>query len=321
MTEINFGTTFSQLQCKYMNLNYQEALEAILNLPLQTIRVCAYWDEIEQSQNNYSFETLDHIINTTTQANKKIVLAVGMKSPRWPEFHIPQWAKEKYKDSTHQQSEVQDLCHEYTKKVFERYAHNESITHLQVENEPLNSLDVTNGRSISYEFLYDQLRLTTSFKKPHQKILTTNAINIFPYQPGKPFTAAFRFNIHNSDAFGVNVYTKIGIPYGLYVQPFPWFYWKLKEWHEHATSSNTESWITELQSEPWEHGSAVHTKKPVFPSASPSQTEKLTNKLISLGYRNILFWGCEYWYWHKKQGREEWWKKITDLVISRYRTS
>ncbi len=320
MTETNFGTTFSQLQCKYMNLNYQEALEEILNLPLQTIRVCAYWDEIEHSENNFSFETLDRIIQRTTFANKKIILAVGIKSPRWPEFHIPKWVTEKYKDSSHQQTEVHNLCHEYTKKVIERYKCYENITHLQIENEPLNSLDVTNGRSISQQFLHDQLQLATLLKKPHQKILTTNAINIFPYQIGQPFTDAFQFNIQNSDAFGVNVYTKIGIPYRLYIQPFPWFYWKLKNWQQQATDANKESWITELQAEPWEDGSAVHTTQPNFPSASPQQTEKLTNKLISLGYHNILFWGCEYWYWHKKQGREEWWNTITDLVTSRYRT-
>lgn len=308
MERLTLGTTFSQLQCKYLQLDHTKALSEIVKLPFHTIRVCAYWNEIENKKNEYDYRTIDRVIEEVVNANKKIILAVGMKAPRWPEFHLPQWAKDEA-----QSEKVYEQCSKFTRNILQRYRDIPNITHLQIENEPLNKMPITENKAVDKDFLCNQVNEARSLKRPDQKILATTAINIFPYSLGFKYNSAFEFCVSIADAIGVNVYTKIGTPVG-YIQPFPFFWWKLAQWQQEAQQSHTETWITEAQSEPWEHGSAVHTSKAVFPSASPERTEKLVDKLSQLGYKNILLWGCEYWYWQKQNGRSEWWNAMSTLL-------
>ena len=313
MNTFTIGTTFSQLQCAYMHLDYKETLTNILSLPFLVIRVSAYWNEIEKQPGTYNFEMLDWIISAIANTDKKIILAVGMKAPRYPEFHIPEWLKH---DNSHTTSETQKLCKAFTTAVLERYKDNKSISYIQIENEPLSNMSITNNRTVDLGFYIAQTIQARLLMRPDQKLLLTNAINIFPYSWGKEYNNAFYTNLALADAVGVNVYTNIGVEGGKYLRPLPFLWWKLKSWHNLGTRRNVEMWITEAQSEPWEHGSAVHVSKPSFPSASPQQSEELVKELTHLGYQNILLWGCEYWYWHKKQGREEWWAKMISLLKS-----
>jgi len=311
MNKVTYGTTFSQLQCKYLQLDYKETLTNLLDLPFDIIRVCAYWNEIEAEQGAYTFQILDWIIDAISQTDKKIILSVGIKVPRYPEFHLPGWAKSEVAHNTH---DIQKSCRKFTEAVLQRYKSNASITYVQIENEPLNNMPIANNRTVDLDFYIGQIHLARSLMRKDQKLLLTNAVNIFPYSWGFDYNKAFFTNLSLADAVGINVYTNIGVKDDKYLKPFPFFWWKLKYWYTLGRKKDTEMWVTEAQSEPWEHGSAVHTSKSSFPSASPEQTETLIDELIYLGYKNILFWGCEQWYWHKKQGRDEWWGLLVKIL-------
>src|SRR5579885_622716 len=58
------GTTFSQLQCSYLGVDYQQAFEHICSLGFNTIRLCAYWSEIERAPNTFDFRILDWLLST-----------------------------------------------------------------------------------------------------------------------------------------------------------------------------------------------------------------------------------------------------------------
>jgi GH35 family endo-1,4-beta-xylanase len=311
---VEFGTTFSQIQCSYLKIDYQETLSAILDLPLKYIRVCAYWNEIEPEQGRYNYEVLDTIINTIAKTNKKIVLAVGMKSPRWPEFHFPHWAKQKYNTNLahipiDSQAGLSNDAHEFILNVITRYKDNKSITHLQIENEAFNNFSFTGNKFISYTFVRRAVVAARSLC-PEKKILLSNAINLAPFDWHKTYSNAFEKNLTIADAIGINVYTKVPINLNKYAQPTLLYWRKLSKWNKKMIDLGIERWITEAQSEPWEYQSAVHTDKESYPSASPERTKNLIKKLETIGYQTILLWGCEYWYWNKKQGRGDWWTSI-----------
>ncbi len=314
---VRLGTTFSQIQCNYLKLEYQETLENILTLPLEIIRVCAYWNEIEPEQGKYNFTILDAIINSVTAADKKIVLAVGIKSPRWPEFHFPEWIKKQCNTKLAHvpmdtQSELSSSAFDFIKAVLERYRDNSSIKYIQIENEPFNNFSFAGNKFISYAFVRRAVALARTLC-PEKRILLTNAINLEPFDWAQAFSSPFEKNLTLADAIGVNVYTKVPITQTTYVQPTFLFWWRLSRWHKQMKHFGIESWITEAQSEPWEHNSAVHTDKVEYPSASPQRTKDLVSRLTNIGYETILLWGSEYWYWHKKQGRTAWWEAIQEL--------
>jgi GH35 family endo-1,4-beta-xylanase len=311
-----YGTTFSQIQCKYLKIDYEEALTEILTLPLEYIRVCAYWDEIEPEEGMSNFEVIDSIINSISRTNKKIVLAVGMKSPRWPEFHFPEWIKQRFDTKLAHipidtQAELSISAFTFISAVISRYKNNPAITHLQIENEAFNNFSFTHNKFVSYSFVRRAVVLARTLC-PEKKILLSNAINLSPIDWKREYRGAFEKNLTIADAIGINVYTKVPISKTHYASP-TFLYWRrLASWQKEMQKLGIESWITEAQSEPWEYQSAVHTDKVEYKSASPARTKALVKKLDKIGYQTILLWGCEYWYWCKLQGNDTWW---TSLIL------
>src|SRR3972149_7837847 len=124
------GATFSNKYCFELGLEPLAALEEILKmLPLQTVRLCAYWDEIEQKEGNFDFSLLDGQIKLIGKKTD-LVIALGRKVPRWPEFHEPVWALSKDKEF------LISALQNYIKKTVEKYKSLENLKMWQVENEP-----------------------------------------------------------------------------------------------------------------------------------------------------------------------------------------
>ena len=123
---MKFGATFSNKYCFELGLEPLAALEEILKmLPLQTVRLCAYWDEIEQKEGNFDFSLLDGQIKLIGKKTD-LVIALGRKVPRWPEFHEPVWALSKDKEF------LISALQNYIKKTVEKYKSLENLKMWQV---------------------------------------------------------------------------------------------------------------------------------------------------------------------------------------------
>jgi hypothetical protein len=323
----SLGTTFSQYQCSYFGFDFKSAYEEVLKLEFDLIRLCAYWNEIEANEGKFNFTNLDWLINETKQyPHTKIVLAVGIKTPRWPEFHFPDWVKSNYtvewqeQNARASQKEVQELALKFIKAVINRYKDNPQIEYFQIENEPLNLIEGISGGYLDEGYVNQAINLAKKLKDNHQKILSSCTVFAWPPHRNDDIEVADKL-AQISDAIGVNVYNSIGAKEGHYISPTPLFWRKLKKMCKVFTDKGRDAWITESQAEPWEErdwtdGKPVHTNQIEYPSASPEKAIKLASKLTELGFETILLWGCEYWYWHKKEGREEWWKKINEYIDS-----
>jgi hypothetical protein len=312
------GTTFSQLQCGYLGINYQETFEQVCSLGFNLIRLCSYWSEIERAPNTFDFTVLDWLLNTAAKYNIDVVLTVGMKAPRWPEFHFPNWVKDRYDttstgqpiDSNHA---LADLTMNFIQTVMNHTRGASCIKYWQIENEAFNQPDVTAGRCLSYDFVRREIALARTLALPGQPMLLTNSINLSPVDFAKHDERAFKQSLSLADAVGVNVYNKTQAFLGIYQTPLPVFWRKLASWRASLINAGKEAWITEAQAEPWENNTLVATARPAYPSASPTSATDLAVTLGQLEYSPVLQWGCEYWYWHKLNGRASWWRAIERL--------
>ena len=313
------GTTFSQLQCRYMGLDYREAFRHICALGFERIRLCSYWNEIESVENQFDFSTLDWLLDESDRHGIEVVLTVGMKAPRWPEFHFPDWLSARFDTSGNpkpidRNPAIADLALKFIDQAMTHTRDAPNLRYWQVENEPFTRLDITGGRFLSYEFVRREIELVRSLALPEQKILLTNALTL----PAAQFIEdehAFRESVALADAIGINVYSKV--PAGnssFYLQPLGPYWRKLKAWQQTLLKNNKEDWIAEAQAEPWEPNELVAMNKAEYPSSSPKQTETLVTSLTDYGYNTVMLWGCEYWYWQKQNGRDSWWLAMQQLV-------
>jgi Beta-galactosidase len=314
------GMTFSPLQCHYMGLDDRAAFTALCGLGLDRVRLCAYWHEIEATEGQLDFSKLDWLLDQCETHNLKVTIAVGMKAPRWPEFHFPDWAHRLYVTEAGEAAldlrspSLADRTLKLVAAVVEHCRSSGALTHWQVENEPFTRLEITGGRFLSPAFVNREVALVRSLKLDSQKILLTNAIHL----PSPKLTEdepAFRDSLQTADAVGFNVYTKVpsGQP-NQYLEPTPIFWEQLADWQRELVQNNREAWIAEAQAEPWEGGQLVAMEKLDYGSASPNQMGSLVGQLADLNYSTVLLWGSEYWYWQRLKGRNLWWWTVEQLV-------
>jgi hypothetical protein len=313
------GTTFSQLQCRYMGLDYQQVFREICKLGCKRIRLCSYWNEIESVENQLDFTRLDWLLEQSDRAGIEVILTVGMKAPRWPEFHFPDWLQARYDTGGHPEpidriAPIADRGLRFTQAVVNHTRQAPAVKYWQVENEPFTRLDITAGRFLSYGFVQKEVELVRSLMLPGQKLALTNAISL-PQANLREDDRAFEASLSLADAVGINVYTRV--PAGnspFYLQPFPIYWRRLQNWRQQLVAHDREDWIAEAQAEPWEPGHLVAMHRLEHPSSSPRQAAQLVSTLTKLGYSTVMLWGCEYWYWQRQQGAEAWWLGMQKLI-------
>jgi hypothetical protein len=328
---ITVGTTFSPQQCEYLELDWRETYQAILALDFDVIRLGAYWSFIEAEQGIYDFTDLDWQIEQAEKHKTPVILTVGIKAPRWPEYFIPDWVFEntrlRFAATVSKNLYLQNKALKFIEHVVNRYKGRDIIRYWQVENEALNRFGGKYWR-MDKGFLAKEVALVRELDAKDRPVLLTTAT--YPNWLLNFISAAFTHgdpiadNLELGDILGINIYPIIGQKFwqrGFYV-------WSGREKREiyfsqmlsRVEESGKELWITELQAEPWEPGHLVYTVSGRPPTGWPESTKLAFQEMRAWGYRTFLLWGAEYWYYQKtRHDNPEWWRMAEEILKNKNR--
>ena len=298
--KITFGVNFSQKHSQNLGLDWKENYLALLDdLGVRNIKLLTHWDLIEPEKDEYIFEDLDWQIETAEGKGVNLILVIGLKTGRWPECHMPQWAQGLSKEE--QQKEIL----EFLEQIVLRYRDRAPIWAWQVENEAFFPFGECPWTDI--DFLKKEIALVKSL----------DAKPIIVSDSGE-----FSFWIRAArlgDIVGTTLHRRAWFrELGLYIHyPFtPSYYWRRAEIIRKFFGKKVIS--VELQTEPW--GPTLLYWLP------PEEQEKTMNleqfkKNIEFakktGLDTFYFWGAEWWYWMKeKQKLPEIWDEARSLFGS-----
>ena len=297
--KINWGVNFSQKQAEALGLDWRETYSALLDdLGAKKIKIATHWDLLEPKKDEYIFEDLDQQIEKAEGSSAKILLAIGMKTPRWPECHIPEWAKPLEKGE--QQKEVLELI----EKIVSRYQESEAINIWQVENEPF--FPFGDCPWSDKEFLGKEISLVKSLDLKNRQVLISDS------GEGSFWFAAAKMG----DIVGSTMYRKVWFrqieSYVSYPLP-PVFYWRKANLIDKFFDK--EVICVELQAEPW--------GPKLIQDISLTEQEKTMNLkrfkeniefAKNTGLDTFYLWGGEWWYWLKeKEQKPEIWQEAQNL--------
>src|SRR5690606_18841192 len=97
------------------------------------------------------------IVEIFEQAQQPLVITLGVKAPRWPEFYYPAWIE--HKTTSHESTRIAILT--LIEKTMQQLQKFSCITHWQVENEPLDPSGPEQEK-ISLDFLKAEIALVRS---------------------------------------------------------------------------------------------------------------------------------------------------------------
>ena len=291
--EIKWGVNFSQKHSQALGLNWQETYSAFLNdLGAKNIKIAVHWDLIELAEGEYYFEDLDWQIKTAEEKGAKLILVIGMKTPRWPECHIPEWAKSLSKEE--QQERILKLIEEIVLK----YRDSAAIEFWQVENEPF--FPFGDCPWTDKEFLKEEINLVKSLDIQNRKVIISDS------GEGSFWINAAKMG----DMVGITMYKKVWFSQiGIYVYyPLPpVFYHRKASYIEKIF--NKKVICVELQAEPW--GPTLLYDLPIEEQEKTMNLERFKDNIEfakKTGLDTFYLWGGEWWYWMKeKQNSPEIW--------------
>lgn len=283
--ELEYGATFSKKQAIDLNLDWQKTYLAILDeLKVKKIRLPAYWDEIEPSDNQYFWDDLDWQIKQAGQRQVEIILAIGGRLPRWPECHFPKWTKQ----LTEQERQTKIL--NYIKITIERYKNKKQIVAWQIENEPFLS-HFGDCPKLDKNFLDKEIALARDLDS--RPIIITDSGELSIWIP-----AARR-----ADIFGTTMYRDTYSRYlKMYIHyPIAPGFFRFKKNIAGLFSSPDKWMVIELQAEPW--GPVAYqnlTKEERDKTMNLRKFKEILEFSRKAGFKEFYLWGAEYWYWEKE---------------------
>ncbi|NCB50223.1 MAG: hypothetical protein EOM53_06095 [Alphaproteobacteria bacterium] len=104
---ITWGVNFSQKQALDLSLEPKEIyIDMLDNLKVRNIKIAMHWDLIEKTQDSFDMEDFDFYMEEAKKRDAKVILAIGIKTPRWPEYHMPSWLEDLTKEEQQEDEEM-----------------------------------------------------------------------------------------------------------------------------------------------------------------------------------------------------------------------
>jgi len=295
-----FGVIFSQKHSRDLGLNWKSNYLAILNdLKVKELKLITHWDLIESEENKFNFKDLDWQLLEAEKSGANVILVIGMKTGRWPECHIPDWAKDL------DQEKQQEFILRLVQMITTRYKESIPIVGWSVENEPFFTFGDCPWED--KEFLKEEIamvkKVDSYYKRP---ILITDS------GEGSFWVEAAKLG----DVVGTTMFRTVWLSdmerYFTYPIP-PFFYWTKKEIIKNRFDK--EVICSELQAEPWCSGllydcSLDEQKK----TMTINEFRDNINFAEQTGLDKFYLWGSEWWYWMKEvQNQSQVWNEAKKL--------
>jgi len=220
------------------------------------------------------------LLEMCNSQKQNVVLTLGMKAPRWPEYHWPRLINQSPNNSMTQLT----VC-KLIQQTISELSQFTCISHWQVENEPLDPSG-PNNLTIPVDFFLREVVLVRSLDSSRPIIGTLW---------GNDLIKRGLFSTMESivDIVGIDLYPKQyagkrwGKPY--YRGPSQ----SDSRLETVISHSSKPVWITELQAEPWEEDDRQYRSKK--PGSYPQgQREKNILWASQFPVSQILLWGVEY---------------------------
>ena len=228
-----YGVSFNSQYANHLGYDFKEVYKTILDdWKFKYIRLSTQWNDIENVKGTYDFKEVDYLMDEAAKRNAKVILTVGRKTPRWPECHLPDWAKdlefEEYKGSLMKYIEV----------MVQRYKNHSALEIWQVENEPF--LDFGKCKVMSSENLKKEINLVKKIDPVHPVMVTDSGE-----------LSTWRRTAKAADLFGTTMYKVVwNKVFGYFNYDWlPAAYYKLRL--KVMGRDLSKAYIVELQAEPW----------------------------------------------------------------------
>jgi hypothetical protein len=311
MADPLLGVSFSHRQAEWLGLDAEETFRLLLNdLRVRLFRLSLYWDEVQPAPTRYDFTRLRRFLDLAEARGARVLLTVGLKAQRHPEFYPPAWLSDPAPPPHGAAVADQQRMLAHLLLMLERsvalLADYGAIDSWQVENEPFLPAA---GRTVGWKFdeatLRKEIGAVMGSDPRHRPIVINHSSTSL-------FDRAWMRALRLGDVLAQDIYTRrpspggplrYGNPHALGPLGPPLFVQSVL-----ARRFGRRFWITELQAEPWENKPLPELQPDEIGSISPQRIERNLALAARTGADRIYLWGAEWWRAQYLRGDVRYWE-------------
>ena len=286
------------------------------------VRISVEWSQVEPSRDQYDFRLVDALLQEAEAHGARVLLTVGIKAQRHPEYYVPDWLRSTTGISAAtvitSHPEVREPALAMVRAVVAHVAASPAIEAWGAENEPY----VTSARgeywanwTIGRDFVQEVVAIIRA-GDPQRRPISVNH--------GQHWASdeAWRLALADSDAVGTSIYpfrnyTILGWDTVVDILELGPFMVNYANQARAAKAVGKELWVTELQAEPW-FTSDPRLVSPVAPSPnlSPDRLRENIQAARRSGATRLYLWGSEWWLQQSRDYQDERWFEVAAAAIA-----
>jgi len=324
-----YGTSYSFEQSGWYGFNPRETYIKLLE-DFEWIRIPFFWDQmVTDGEFNKNFDDLKFAIEEAQKRDVKVIIALGVKTPYFPEYHWPKEIASKVKfgeQITSSHPVAADII-EIDKKVVGELSLYDNIIYWQVENEPL--IGNVNRWKIDSSLIAKEVEVVRGSDRLKRPIILNHAATGFYdrswqallpiLKEGDIFAVNAFFKTKGTDLVTAKIFGRevhILWPDHLVWPVQPWFIFSpsFQTIKENVENRGLKFWILEMQAEPYIK-KLDEASDPFLPF-TPKDIKDGVNFLKSYEIESIGLWGVHFWQFRAKTGDGLWIETVKKIVNS-----
>lgn len=323
-----YGVSYSFEHAQWYGLDAREAYVKLLDeVKFDWVRLSFFWDRHTKSGGELNLEELEFAIEEAQKRDIKVVIALGLKTPYYPEYHPPQLIREKIEfgqrlDASH--PIAKDVI-EIDREVVEVLARWDNIIFWQVENEPL--IGNVNRWKIDASLVaaeVDTVRAADFKKRP--VILNHAGVGFYDASWKDLLPILQKGDVFAVNAFfktkGIDLVTAKIFGQEIHILWPDHLVWPVHSWgilspdfesfKKAVESHGSKLWVLEMQAEPYVKNLG-EAGDPLL-SFTPADIGDANRFLRSYGIESVGFWGAHFWQYREKMGDDSWMEEVKQVV-------
>ena len=294
--------------------------ELLSGVGAKYVRLSVEWSQVEQSPGAFDWSLIDALLAEADRQGASVLLTVGVKAQRHPEYYIPAWALAGARIQPDSDISTDPYLRHRALAMIEaavrHVAASPAIDAWGADNEPYVPSGRANGWKLGRDFVRAEVE-TIRRNDPASRPVSINHGQHFV------FDRRWQDALADSDVLAQSLYA--------------WRNYELFGWHfvvpileigplapnyraqaRRASDLGRQFWITEMQAEPWFDGD-MHTLSPLNPS--PNLTADRFRKNLDyarrVGASRVYLWGAEWWlYQRQRYADSTWWNLARETIAS-----
>lgn len=287
------------------------------------VRLSVEWSQVEPTEGVYDFALLDALLAEAERHDARVLLTVGIKAQRHPEYYLPAWLLVRVEMPARNavitdDPSIREPALRMAAAVVRHAAASPAVDAWGAENEPY----VPSKRAHWWRLGRPYVQSLAAVIRANDPLRRPVAINQGQHHLFDTFETRWQEALEDADVLAVSLYPfrnfeVLGWPVVVPITELGPFVPNYAAQRRAADTAGREYWITEMQAEPWiDDDPRLRGPDNPHPNLTHDKFRRNIEYARRTGAQRVYLWGAEWWLMQRQRFGDDSWLRQAQQAIT-----